>query len=150
MRRFQVDFHPLRPDGRWYFVGPGGEDPHDSEQGGTDKDMDLDAKYSDNLDNKYDHYLNMFSTGPCRDCIESLLAAFAKSLTYDNMLSLEDDEIFAHLWWVSSKNRESEGYDLPMRLGQRWSVKFIAGRGGEEEKDDNAAAAAAPTTPVVQ
>ncbi|KAJ2971664.1 hypothetical protein NQ176_g7576 [Zarea fungicola] len=26
--------HPLRPDGRWYFVGPRSEDPHDSEEGG--------------------------------------------------------------------------------------------------------------------
>lgn len=34
MRRFRLEFHSLRPDGRWYFVGPGGEDPHDSEQGG--------------------------------------------------------------------------------------------------------------------
>ena len=34
MRRFRLEFHFLRPDGRWYFVGPGGEDPHDSEQGG--------------------------------------------------------------------------------------------------------------------
>lgn len=34
MRRFRLEFRSLRPDGRWYFVGPGGEDPHDSEQGG--------------------------------------------------------------------------------------------------------------------
>ncbi|TQN63644.1 hypothetical protein CSHISOI_11809, partial [Colletotrichum shisoi] len=33
MRRFRLEFHTLRPDGRWYFVGPGGEDPHDSEEG---------------------------------------------------------------------------------------------------------------------
>ncbi|KAK3309296.1 uncharacterized protein B0T15DRAFT_515156 [Chaetomium strumarium] len=33
MRRFRLlELHSLRPDGRWYFVGRGGEDPHDSEQ----------------------------------------------------------------------------------------------------------------------
>ena len=107
MRRFRLEFHPLRPDGRWYSVGPGGEDPHDSEQGGykisgkehypretdTDEDMYLDAEYGDDPDNEYDHDLDMFRTEPCRELIESLLAAFAKSLTRDNMPSLEDDEI---------------------------------------------------------
>lgn len=53
MRRFRLKLHALRPDGRWYFIGPGEEDPQDSEQGGykisdtehcpheTDTDRDL-------------------------------------------------------------------------------------------------------------
>ncbi|KAK2052283.1 hypothetical protein LY76DRAFT_598727 [Colletotrichum caudatum] len=167
MRRFRLEFHPLRPDGRWYFVGPGGEDPHDSEQGGykisdtehyppetdTDEDTDIDDNYGDNPEDFIEYRLDMFRTKPCRDRIEPLLAAFAKSLTRGNMPSLDDAELFTHLWWYPSENREAEGYDLPMRLGHRWGVKFIAGRGGESEKKDGdaaAAAAAAPTTPVVQ
>lgn len=165
MRRFRLEFHCLRPDGRWYFVGPGGEDPHDSEQGGykvsdtehypretdTDEDMDLDAEYGDNPDDEYDYDLDMFRTEPCRERIEPLLAAFAKSLARDKMPGLEDAEIFTHLWWDPSDDREVEEYGLPMRTGHRWGIKFIAGRGGEKKKEDgDAAAAPAPTPPVVQ
>ncbi|KAL1880120.1 hypothetical protein Daus18300_001483 [Diaporthe australafricana] len=164
MRRFRLEFHPLRPDGRWYFVGPGGEDPHDSEQGGykisdtehyprdadTDEDVDIDAEYGDNPDDEYDHHLDMFRTEPCRERTEPLLAAFAKSLARDNMLSLEDAEIFTHLWWDPSDDREVEEYGLPMKKGHRWGVKFVAGRGGEKKmKDGDTAAAAAPITPPV-
>jgi hypothetical protein len=163
MRRFRLEFHSLRPDGRWYFVGPGGEDPHDSEQGGykisdtehypretdTDEDMDLDVEYGDNPDDEYDHHLDMFRTEPCRERIEPLLAAFAKSLTRDNMPSLEDAEIFTHLWWDPSDDRGVEEYGLPMRKGHRWGVKFIAERGSKKQKDGDAAAEA-PTPPVVE
>ncbi|QPG94583.1 hypothetical protein C2857_006434 [Epichloe festucae Fl1] len=176
MRRFRLEFHSLRPDGRWYFVGPGGENPHDSEQGGytisdtehypretdTDEDMDLDAEFGDNPDDEYDCDLDMFRTEPCRERIEPLLAAFAKSLTRDHTPSLEDAEIFTHLWWDPSDDREVKEYGLPMGEGHRWGVKFIAGRGGEEEEkkkkkkkkdgdadDAAAAAAAAPTPPPV-
>lgn len=163
MRRFRLEFHSLRPDGRWYFIGPGGEDPHDSEQGGykisdaehypretdTDEDMDLHAEYDDNPDDEYDHDLNMFRTKPCRERIEPLLAAFAKSLTRDNMPSLEDAEIFTHLWWAPLDDGEVKDYGLPMKNGHRWGVKFIAGRGSKKQKEGDAAAAA-PTPPVVQ
>jgi hypothetical protein len=163
MRRFRLEFHSLRSDGRWYFVGPGGEDPHDSEQGGykisdtehypretdTDEDMDLDSEYDDNPDDEYDYHVDMFRTEPCRVRIEPLLAAFAKSLTRDNMPNLEDAEIFTHLWWDPSDDREEQEYGLPLRKGHRWGVKFIAGRGSKEQEDGDAAAAA-PTLPVVQ
>jgi hypothetical protein len=168
MRRYRLEFYALRSDGRWYFIGPGGEDPHDSEQGGykisdtkhypretdTDEDEDLDHEYSDNADcGEYDYYLDMFRTQPCRERIEPLLVAFAKSLTCDNMPSLEDAEIFTHLWWDPSDDREAKGaekYGLPLRKGHKWGVKFIAGRGSKIQKDGDATAAAAPTPPVVQ
>ncbi|KAJ3499127.1 hypothetical protein NLG97_g580 [Lecanicillium saksenae] len=165
MRRFRLEFHSLRPDGRWYFVGPGGEDPHDSEQGGykisdtehyppetdTDEDMDLHAECDDEPGDEYDYHLDMFRIKPCRERIEPLLAAFAKSLTRDNMPSLEDAEIFTHLWWDPSDDRELEDYSLLMKKGHRWGVKFIAGRGSKNQKDGDAAAAAATTIlPVVQ
>ncbi|KAF2869539.1 hypothetical protein BDV95DRAFT_577620 [Massariosphaeria phaeospora] len=163
MQRFRLEFHSLRPDGRWYFVGPGGEDPHDSEQGGykildtehypreidTDEDLDLGDEYYDNITDGCDYDLNMFRTEPCKERIEPLLAAFAKSLTRDNMPSLEDAEIFTHLWWAPSDDREVEKHGLPMKKGHRWGVKFIAGRDSEKQKDGDAAAEA-PTPPVVQ
>jgi hypothetical protein len=163
MRRFRLEFHPLRPDGRWYFVGPGGEDPHDSEQGGykisspehypretdTDEDSDADAEYDDNPDDEYDIELDVFRMKPCKERIEPLLAAFAKSLTRDNMPSLEDAEIFTHLMWGPPDDIEAKGYDLPMKRGHRWGIKFIAGRGSKKQKGDDDAAAA-PTPPVVQ
>lgn len=164
MRRFRLEFHCLRPDGRWYFVGPGGEDPHDSEQGGykisdaehypretdTDEDVDLDVEYHDSPTggSEYDYELDMFRIDPCRERIEPLLAAFAKSLTRDNMPSLEDAEIFTHLWWHPSDDREVEKSRLPMKNGHRWGVKFIAGRGDNKQKDGDAVAGA--PTPVVQ
>ncbi|KAJ8116643.1 hypothetical protein OPT61_g1967 [Boeremia exigua] len=164
MRRFRLEFHALRPDGRWYFVGPGGEDPHDSEQGGykvsetehyppqtdTDKDEDLHDELADNwgeaCDDGWD--LNMFRVEPSRERIEPLLAAFARSLARDNMPSLEDAEMFTHLWWAPSDEIEAKGYGLPMKKGHRWGVKFIAGRGSKRQKPDDAATA--PTPPVVQ
>ncbi|KAH6629733.1 hypothetical protein C7974DRAFT_359707 [Boeremia exigua] len=162
MRRFRLEFHSLRPDGRWYFVGPGGEDPHDSEQGGytisdtkhypretdTDEDEELHDEDADNPPEDYDFDLNMFRVEPCRERIEPLLAAFAQSLSRDNMPSLEDAELFTHLWWAPSDDIKAKGYDLPMKKGHRWGVKFIAGRGSKRQKSD--AAAAAPTPPVVQ
>ncbi|KAK2039325.1 hypothetical protein LZ31DRAFT_558858 [Colletotrichum somersetense] len=164
MRRFRLEFHALRPDGRWYFVGPGGEDPHDSEQGGykisdtehypretyTDEDNEIDDGWGDEGIDFTEYSVNAFRTEPCRERIEPLLAAFAKSLTHDNTPRLDDAEIFTYLWWHPSDHMEAKGYDLPLKLGHRWGVKFIAGRGDEKEKDGNAAAAAAPTTPVVQ
>jgi hypothetical protein len=164
MRRFRLEFHTLCPNGRWYFVGPGGEDPHDSEEGGykisdtehyppvsdTDKDENLHAELDANLGEAYDdgYNLNMFRVEPCRERIEPLLAAFAKSLTRDNMPSLEDAEMFTHLWWAPSDEIEAKGYDLSMKKGHRWGVKFIAGRGSKRQKSN--AAAAAPRPPVVQ
>jgi hypothetical protein len=66
------------------------------------------------------------------------------------MPSLEDAEIFTHLWWWnSSDDREVEKYGLPMKKGHRWGVKFIAGRGSKKQKDGDAAAVV-PTPPVVQ
>ncbi|KAL1793942.1 hypothetical protein ACET3X_007363 [Alternaria dauci] len=168
MRRFRLEFHSLRPDGRWYFVGPGGEDPHDSEQGGykisdtkhypretdTDEDRDLDGEYYDSPTggSEYDYHLDMFRTAPCRERIEPLLAAFAKSLTRDNMPNLEDAEIFTHLWWHPSDDRDAQDYGLPMKNGHRWGVKFIAGRSSKKENDSDAATAGAtaPTPSVVQ
>lgn len=149
MRRFRLEIHPLHPDGRWYFLGPSSEDPHDSAEGGykisgaehypretgTDEDVDVDATYGDNPDDEYDCHLDMVRTEP-------LIAAFATSL--DKMPSLDDAEIFTHLWWDPSDDREVEQYTLLMKKGHRWDVKFLAGCGGD------GAAAAAPTPPVVQ
>ncbi|KAI8938744.1 hypothetical protein NX059_004611 [Plenodomus lindquistii] len=163
MRRFRLEFHSLRPDGRWYFVGPDGEDPHDSEQGGykishtehypretdTEEDMALDIEYYDNQDDEDDCNLNMFRTEPCRKRIEPLLAAFAKSLDRNNMRNLEDAEVFTHLWWYPSDDKRLEEYSQVMKKGHRWGVKYIAGRDSKEQKDGNAAAVA-PTLPVVQ
>jgi hypothetical protein len=139
MRRFRLEFHSLRTDRRRYFVADD-QDPHDSEQGGykipdiahypreidTDEDMDLDAENGDNPDDGYDDNVDFFRTEP-------LLAAFAKSLTHDNMPSLEDAEIFTHLWWDPSDDRELKEYGLTMRKGYRWGDKFIA-RGGNKEQ----------------
>ncbi|KAJ4355136.1 hypothetical protein N0V95_003218 [Ascochyta clinopodiicola] len=165
MRRSRLEFHSVRPDGRWYFVGPRGEDPHDSERGGykisatdhypraTDagENENLDAEYADDSNEHYDYDLdiNMFRTEPCRERIEPLLTAFAKSLSNDTMSNLEDAEVYTHLWWAPSDNIEVKEYDLPMKKGHKWGVKFITERGSKKQ-GPNDTAAAAPTPPVVQ
>ncbi|KAI4915394.1 uncharacterized protein J4E92_009348 [Alternaria infectoria] len=163
MRRFRLEFHPLRPDGRWYFIGPRGEDPHDSEQGGykisdtahylreIDRDEcgDLRGRYDYEVTDGPEYDVNMFRVQPCRERIEPLLAAFAKALTSENMPDLEDAEVFTHLWWCPSDEREVEEYGLRMKKGHKWGVKFIAGRGSETQKNGDAAAAAL-RLPVVQ
>ncbi|KAL8306252.1 hypothetical protein RB597_003199 [Gaeumannomyces tritici] len=167
MRRFRLEFHALRPDGRWYFVGPGGEDPHDSEEGGykisdadhypretdTDGDSEADTEYCDEPgdDGCYSDP-DSFRIEPCRERIEPLLAAFARALARDNMPCLEDAEVFTYLWYHPSDDREAEGKVIPMTNVHRWGVKLIAGRGGEtkKEEDGDAAAPPAPTPPVVQ
>jgi hypothetical protein len=93
--------------------------------------MGLDAEYDDNPDNEYDANVNMFCTEPCRERIEPLLAPFAKFLTRDNMPSLEDAEIFMHLWRHPSEDIEVDKYDVLIKKGHKWGVKFVAGRGSK-------------------
>ncbi|KAJ2971094.1 hypothetical protein NQ176_g7860 [Zarea fungicola] len=64
------------------------------------------------------------------------------------MPSLEDAEIFTHLWWCPADERELNGNSQLLNKGHRWGVKFITGRGSKKQKDGDAAAAA--PTPVVQ
>ncbi|KAK8039865.1 hypothetical protein PG993_008276 [Apiospora rasikravindrae] len=166
MQRLRVEFHPLRPDGMWYFVGPRGEDPlrsGGSEEGereggfqisetadyprehdtAADKEMDEEYDEFPNGDSELDHLPDMFRTEPHRQRIEPLLGRFAAAVA--NMPRLEDAEIFAHVWWTPSESRE-EGYagDAPYDQDSvhRWGVRYIAGRGGDGDGK--------ATTPVVQ
>lgn len=155
MKRLRIDFHPLRPDGRWYFVGPRGEDPHDSQNGGfkisesehyppehdTEEDGELDNEWEDDPNGGEEVNLlpDLFRTEPCRDRIEPLLAAFAKALTGKRMPDLEIAELFSYLWWNPSESRANEyGMDTSSGIDTRtyqWGVKYVAGQG---EKDSSA------------
>ncbi|KAJ1326790.1 hypothetical protein MN608_08238 [Microdochium nivale] len=123
MQRLRVEFHPLRPDGRWYFTGPGGEDPHDSEDGGfvisaeTDYPPEHDTSAEEETDTEYelrgptggserDYIQDMFRVAPARDRVEPLLAAFARAVA--DMPELRDAELFAYLWWDPSHDRMDE------------------------------------------
>ncbi|KAJ1331975.1 hypothetical protein MN608_05440 [Microdochium nivale] len=155
MRRLKIEFHLLRPDGRWYFTGPRGEDPHDSDQGGfrisntnhyppeidQAEDKAKDKEWEDDRwgSSPYDFIPDMFRTKPCRERIEPLLAAFAQALTRKNMPELEVAELFAFLWWSPSESREEE-YDVEdpddwtPPNNHRWGVKYIAVN--EDESSD--------------
>ncbi|KAJ1332957.1 hypothetical protein MN608_02947 [Microdochium nivale] len=151
MRRMRIEFHPLRPDGRWYFVGPHGEDPHDSEDGGfriteehyppesdTEEDEDLDIEFDDDAKggSEFDNMPDMFRIEPCRKRIEPLLAAFAQSVARGNMSDLEEAELFTYLWWCPGETRAPEygleAYDFETKT-DRWGVKYTAGRESEGE-----------------
>jgi len=151
MRRMRIEFHPLRPDGRWYFVGPHGEDPYDSEDGGyevtnehyppeidTEEDEDLDMEFDKdpNGGSEYDRLPDMFRTEPCRERIEPLLAAFAQSVAQCSMPDLEEAELFTYLWWCPGISRAPkyglEAYDFDSTT-HRWGVRYTAGSLSEGE-----------------
>ncbi|KAH7037062.1 uncharacterized protein B0I36DRAFT_236427 [Microdochium trichocladiopsis] len=155
MRRLQIEFHLLRPDGRWYFTGPRGEDPHDADQGGfrisntghyppepdraEDKATDEEWEGDRYGGSSSDYVPDMFRIEPCRERIEPLLAAFAQALSRKNMPALEVAELFAVLWWSPSESREEE-YDVedpddwaPPDT-HRWGVKYIA---ADEDESSN-------------
>ncbi|KAH7027560.1 uncharacterized protein B0I36DRAFT_351076 [Microdochium trichocladiopsis] len=168
MQRLRIEFHPLRPDGKWFFIGPKGEDPH-GEEGGFEisedrdyprehdipEDEEVDEEYEDfpTGDVEVDILQDMFRTEPHRERIEPLLARFAQAVREANMPSLQDAELFAYLWWAPSDSREEEegyaGQEQPYAKysAHRWGVKYITSRGGN---GDGGGAEARTTAPTVQ
>lgn len=170
MQRLRIEFHPLRPDGMWYFVGPRGEDPlHSDSSGGSeddreggfhisettdyprehdipaDKEIDEEFDEFPNGDSELDELLDMFRTEPHRERIEPLLARFAAAVA--SMPRLKDAEMFAHVWWTPSESREEEcAGDAPYDKDSvhKWSVRYLAGRDDGDDGDGKT------TTPVVQ
>jgi hypothetical protein len=170
MQRLRIEFHPLRPDGMWYFVGPRGEDPlrssgrsGEEREGGfqisvtedyprehdlpVDKEIDYEYDDFDNPDgeSEFDHLPDMFRTEPHRERIEPLLARFAASVA--QMPRLTDADLFTYIWWNPSQAREEEyAGDAPYNGNgvHRWGVRYLAGR------DKSGEGKATTTTPVVQ
>ncbi|KAH7354824.1 hypothetical protein BKA65DRAFT_229185 [Rhexocercosporidium sp. MPI-PUGE-AT-0058] len=170
MQRLRIEFHPLRPDGMWYFVGPRGEDPlHSDSSGGSeddreggfhisettdyprehdipaDKEIDEEFDEFPNGDSELDELPDMFRTEPHRERIEPLLARFAAAVA--SMPRLKDAEMFAHVWWTPSESREEEyAGDAPYDKDSvhKWSVRYLAGRDEGDNGDGKT------TTPVVQ
>ncbi|KDN71452.1 putative conserved hypothetical protein [Colletotrichum sublineola] len=167
MQRLRIEFHPLRPDGMWYFVGPRGEDPlrsvgsGDEREGGfrisetmdypreydTAEDQDIDEEFDEfpNGDSELDYLPDLFRTEPHRERVEPLLARFAAAVA--TMTRLEDAEMFAHIWWTPSETREKEyAGDAPYDKYSvhRWGVRYLAGRGGGDNGEGKT------TSPVVQ
>ncbi|KAK7987436.1 hypothetical protein PG989_007751 [Apiospora arundinis] len=169
MQRLRVEFHPVRPDGMWYFVGPRGEDPlrsggsEDEREGGFQisetrdypreydiaADEDIDEEYEDfpNGPDDIDHLPDLFRTEPHRKRIEPLLARFAAAVA--NMPKLEDAELFTYLWWTPSESREEEyAGDAPYDNDSvhKWGVRYLAGGSG----GDNGTGNGKTTSPAVQ
>ena len=139
MRHLKVEFHPCAPDGRWYFSGPRGEDPHQTgfaiTQGekehyppppGQEDDDDNDEKTDELMSHEEEEYSgdapdiydlrspDMFRLRPIAERINPLLLAFASSLQRgQKMPALRDAELFTWLTWRPSKERaeEYEGSD---------------------------------------
>ncbi|KAH7381831.1 hypothetical protein BKA64DRAFT_684351 [Cadophora sp. MPI-SDFR-AT-0126] len=167
MQWLRIEFHPLRPDGMWYFVGPRGEDPlhsdssEDEREGGfhisetrdyprehdipADKEIDEEFDEFPNADSEFDFLPDLFRTEPHRQRIEALLARFAAAVA--SMPRLKDAEMFAHVWWTPSESREQEYTgDAPYDTYSvhKWGVRYLTGRGGGGDGDGKT------TTPVVQ
>lgn len=171
MQRLRIEFHPLRPDGMWYFVGPRGEDPlrssgcsGEEREGGfqisqttnyprehdmpVDKEIDDEYEDWDNPDgeSEFDQLPDMFRTQPHRERIEPLLARFAASVAH--MPRLTDAEMFVYVQWSPSQGREEEyAGDAPYdgHSVHRWGVRYLAN--GNNCGDSNATTT---VTPVVQ
>ncbi|PVH71892.1 hypothetical protein DL98DRAFT_399431, partial [Cadophora sp. DSE1049] len=170
MQRLRIEFHPLRPDGMWYFVSPRGEDPlhidsgggsEDDREGGfhisetidyprehdipADKEIDEEFDEFPNGDSELDYLPHIFRTEPHRERIKPLLARFAAAMT--SMPRLKDAEIFAHVWWTPSESREEEyTSDAPYDKDSvhKWGVRYLTGRSDGDDGDGKT------TTPVVQ
>ncbi|KAL1862578.1 hypothetical protein Daus18300_008538 [Diaporthe australafricana] len=169
MQRLRIEFHPLRPDGMWYFVGPRGEDllhsggSEEQREGGfqisetTDYPREHDVPVDKEIDEEYDefpdgdceldHLPDMYRTEPHRERIEPLLARFAAAVAH--MPRLKDAEMFAYLWWTPSESREEEyASDAPYDKDSvhRWGVRYLAGLDSGSDSDGDGKT----TTPVVQ
>ncbi|KAH6894528.1 hypothetical protein B0T10DRAFT_480670 [Thelonectria olida] len=144
MRRLRVEFHPCRPDGRWYFVGPRGENPnpdgyevteeHYPPTGPNEADEQFDEGWEDNWVRGDEFQQDMFRTEPLAEQIDPLLSAFAAALK--SMPVLEEAELFTHVSWNPSPERlEEYGDEAPYDAeygGRRWGLKYIPGKDGVE------------------
>lgn len=148
MRRLRVEFHPCRPDGSWYFVGPRGEDPnpegfevsdeHYPPAFKTKEDEEVDKDYYDDVSgfgNGYEHDArkhDLFRIEPVTEKVEPLLAAFGEALR--GMASLEGAELFAWLTWQPSDERAQDygGDDLcdDNRRSWKWGVRYVPAKDG--------------------
>lgn len=148
MRRLTIEFHPLRPDGSWYFVGPRGEDPHPagfaiSEQDHyppvqtTAEDEEVDEQWDQDPQGgeEEDYFQDVFRTEPLPERIEPLLAGFASAVK--NMCVIEEAELFAYLAWFPSHSRADEyGDQAPYNDEKgvhKWGVRYRAGGKGDEQ-----------------
>jgi hypothetical protein len=151
MKRLKVEFHPWCPDGKWYFVGPRGENPHPD--GGFEITREehyppiAHSEHDDQLDAQYLHEsyegeeederdTDMFRTVPLRDKIEPLLSAFAAALR--GMPAVEEAELFTYLAWQASEQRreeyedaEEEPYSQEYAIF-RWGIRYVPGRDGAQ------------------
>lgn len=149
MRRLTIEFHPLRPDGKWYFVGPRGEDPHVegfaiSEEDHypplqtTAEDEEVDEQWDEDPQGgeEVDFFPDVFRTEPLAERIEPLLSGFAAAVA--NMGALEDAELFTYLAWYPSESRADEyGEEAPYDSENgvhRWGVRYLATGGHGEEQ----------------
>lgn len=152
MRRLRVEFHPCRPDGSWYFVGPRGEDPHPLgfEVGDehyppavrTREDEEVDEDYDEDqsgFGRGYEHDArrhDLFRVEPAAERVEPLLEAFGGAL--GGMKDLEEAELFAWLTWQPSDERAREygGDDLcdDNRRSWRWGVRYVSARDGAKAR----------------
>lgn len=143
MRRLRVEFHPCRPDGRWYFVGPRGENPnpdgykvtdeHYPPTGPNEADEQFDEDWEENWV-RDDLTPDMFRTEPLAEQIEPLLSAFAVALK--SMPALEEAELFTYVSWNPSAERLDEyGDEAPYDVeygGRRWGLRYVPGKDGVE------------------
>ena len=145
MQHLKVEFHPYAPDGRWYFFGPRGEDPHatgfvitrEEHYPPGQEDDETHALWSDEQDEYwgdediYDYRQpDIFRTLPIAERISPLLLAFASSLQRENMPSLQDAELFTWLTWRPSKERAQEyegSNDVPPTSDEEETVMFRFG-----------------------
>ncbi|EAQ90362.1 hypothetical protein CHGG_02297 [Chaetomium globosum CBS 148.51] len=142
MRNLKIEFHPCAPDGKWYFSGPRGEDPHPEGYFIETKKHyppGLEHDEKDEYDGEDDMYLqrqpDMFRTRPIPERINPFLLGFASSLKR-RILPMQDAEFMLFTWltWRPSEERAREyagssdapplAKDGPVMF--RWGVKYGA------------------------
>ena len=137
LQRLHVEFHPASPSGAWYFQGPRGEGrqaigyPVTGEHYPPVEENKADEEWDDTWNYEGGRYEDVapdvFRTAPVHEMIEPLLAAFAQALG-TGMSSLQEAELFTHLSWFPSEEREKEcpvpPLDSKEKRRHRWGVRL--------------------------
>jgi hypothetical protein len=132
----EVMFHPARPDGKWYFQGPGGEG-HDAigyqitstcypplER--THTDIDMDAMYNEKDSGCESHACCQFRISPIDTHLRPFLEGFAKAAM--QMRFLKRALLWSPMRWYGEEYCEDIylSYDLEEDDKMAWGITYRA------------------------
>ncbi|KAF2185759.1 hypothetical protein K469DRAFT_574976 [Zopfia rhizophila CBS 207.26] len=136
LERLEVMFHIARPDGKWYFQGPGGEGHNAIGFEITDAfyppfemselDAEMDAIQEEWGDQRKNDGNSQFRITPHQTSLRPLLEGFAKAAT--RMRSLKQALIWSPLSWFPNDDSDDESefdkYDMDDTTDLAWGIAY--------------------------